>query len=218
MAKTVHVVMRHNWRRAGGRWFRLPGQARLATFEKRREAESDQAAREANARRRVNPFECGTVQSLTSLPGGVFIDLLADLGLEPPALMASLKRDWLRWWLGVPEQKRGPIWEALDRLRFYAVVERPACRIGYALVGLNWHYNDQNYFLNDEGGTVHAVYRTRERAEEVGRQRFGSHREGASLDYFPTQADPLDPESVWRMFQAGPHNFEVVEIELEGLG
>jgi hypothetical protein len=82
----------------------------------------------------------------------------------------------------------------------------------------NWHYNDEYNYLNDEGGTVQAVYRTRERAEEEGRKRF-AHMEdfGARRDHLPAQLDSFDPEEMYRAFLDGGTGFEVVEIELEGV-
>jgi hypothetical protein len=205
------VVVRHNWRRSGPGWALAPGTVRLASFADAAEAEADRAAREANVHRRIDPFTCGPLIKLTSLPAPVWGDLLADLGLEAP------ETGYEGWWAAVPEASRPAIWRALDRLRFYSVEERPDRPVGYAVLSLNWEYNDEYYYLHDEGGVVQAVYRTRRRAEEEGLSRFGHGGNGARDNYFPVDTDPFDPESVWRGFLDGHRNFEVVEIELEGL-
>jgi hypothetical protein len=219
MAKTVHVVMRHNWRKFGrGGWRLVPGMVRLASFATAELAQADLARREANVRRWVNPFSCGPLARLTSLPEGVFFDLLADHGLEPPTKPKKGERDWVGWWASVPAEKRPALWQALDRLKFYEVVERPAGAVAYALLTPNWHYNDEFNYMNDEGGTVQAVYRTRERAEEEGRK---SHAylsdDGVKRGHLPAQLDPFDPEDVYRAFLEDESGFEVVEIELEGV-
>ena len=54
------VVRRLNWRPAGDRFIRLPGEVRLSSFDTLEAAEADRAAREAEVRARVNPFTCGT--------------------------------------------------------------------------------------------------------------------------------------------------------------
>jgi hypothetical protein len=74
--------------------------------------------------RHPNPF-CfgGKLKEQTSLPEGVFRDWLLDAGLTP--LRAS--HDWKGWWdrqqEKMTEEQRRKVWEALDKVRFYRVVE-----------------------------------------------------------------------------------------------
>jgi hypothetical protein len=87
---THFVVSRVNWRAAGwSRTFvRLPGAARIAAFADFDTAEADRAAREAAARKLVNPFRCGTTWAERShLPELVFRDFIADAGVEPPNIV-----------------------------------------------------------------------------------------------------------------------------------
>jgi hypothetical protein len=207
------VVMRHNWRASGGQWYLMPGQSRLASFASADEADADCARREKNVQRLLNPFRCGnSLAVLTSFPEPVFLDWVEDAGLTPPAQGEKGERDWRGWWERLapsfrPEQ-RAKVWAGLDRLRFYTVVERPDVPVGYALMTLSWQYNDENHYLNEEGGEIQAVYRTRERAEAD---------LGARGNWFPSSVDPLDPESHWRLYDSGNPSYDIIEIELEGL-
>src|SRR5262245_39329380 len=122
---TRFVVMRHNWRPSSGQWYLLPGQARLASYESAAEADADQSRREKAARQRVNPFRFGKdFSERTHMPEPIFLDLVQDLGLKPPAKTKE-GRDWAGWWdqqapAFRPEQRQG-LWEPLDRLQFYTV-------------------------------------------------------------------------------------------------
>jgi hypothetical protein len=72
---------------------------------------------------------CG-LGNLTSLPEPAFEDWVRDCGLEPPQEAGagqSTGRDWATWWKETaprmtPEQ-RAHVWRALDRIRFFEVVE-----------------------------------------------------------------------------------------------
>jgi len=55
-------------------------------------------------------------------------DALSVMGLEPPVEAESGKvRDWPSWWdqhaPRMTDQQRAKVWQALDRLRFYEIVE-----------------------------------------------------------------------------------------------
>jgi hypothetical protein len=220
--KTVFVVSRLNWRPTGsGDWWLVPGTARLASFAARDEAETERARREANARNRVNPFRCGKpFEELTTLPEPIFLDWVSDTGLTPPKAKKKAARDWAAWWDETRSEMVGEqharLWEGLNKLHFFRVDERPDAPLGYAVLSLNWEYNDGYYHLNDEGGTVQAVYRTRERALEAARAVRNSH-DGDSSRWLPSGADLFDPETYWEMAVSGVPRFEVVEVELEGL-
>ncbi|MBY0461123.1 MAG: hypothetical protein K2V38_27695 [Gemmataceae bacterium] len=218
---TVFVVSRLNWRPSGGSWWLAPGTARLASFPTRDEAEVDRARREANARRRVNPFECGKAfAELTAMPEDIFLDWVTDTGLSPPEPQDGKPRDWAAWWDAtkpdMSPERHAKLWEALTGLHFFRVDERPDVPVGYAVLSLCWQYNDQWSYLASEGGTVQEVYRTRAGALEAAR-KVRSGGEGESVNWHPAGADLFDPEVYWEIATAGGPQFDIVEIELEGV-
>src|SRR5262245_11549084 len=98
---THFVVERLNWRRrAAERFYRYPGQARVASFATAEQAESYRREHEEKARDAVNPF-AGTLAppaDQTSLPEGVLCDWLTDQGIAPPKAKKNGSRDWAGWW------------------------------------------------------------------------------------------------------------------------
>jgi hypothetical protein len=143
----LFVVQRLNWQRYDTGLARLPGSTRLRSFKRRANAERDRDQRERAARACVNPFTCGgpALHYQTSLDAGRLHDWLLDAGIEPPAANGG-KVDWAGWWQRTHEQlteaQHDRVWEALDRVRFFEVVERPGRPLGYAVVRINWNYND----------------------------------------------------------------------------
>ncbi len=114
--------------------FRCPdpeGGAPVKAFHNRIAADAFCQACETAARgvknpylRHPNPFCFGSkLTEQTSLPGGVFRDWLLDAGLTP----LRKGHDWKTWWEqeqeGMTEEQRRKVWEALDKVRFYRVVE-----------------------------------------------------------------------------------------------
>jgi hypothetical protein len=193
------------------------GLFRLATFDSEDRALADLRRREENVRRRLNPFRCGNeLADLTSYPESVFLDWVQDAGLTPPAAKKG-KRDWASWWEDEAPgaAQRLKVWQAIDRVRFYSIVERPAVAVGYVLLTPVWQYNDEYHFLNSEGGTVQAVYRTRARAEEEAR-RLAEGERGRRGHWFPVGVDAFDPETHWHLFESGCL-YDIIEVELEGL-
>jgi hypothetical protein len=74
---------------------------------------------------------------LTSMPEPVFLDWLRDHGLTPPEpgrrrkeKEATGDRGWSRWWTGnakkMTEYQIAKVWEALDRIHWYVIVETDA--------------------------------------------------------------------------------------------
>jgi hypothetical protein len=175
MAKpaTHFVVERFNWRRTGHppTFHRLPGFTRIQSFNTADEAEAFCLAEERKARAVVNPF-AGTLApptDQTELPEYALTDWYMDHDIDPPKPDKKTGlRDWAKWWeknapTWTPEQSERA-WEPLHRVRFYRVTERPKVPVGYALVRVNWGYNDEWYYPGPEGGTVFTVYRNREKA------------------------------------------------------
>lgn len=254
-AGTHFVVERFNWRRHGvtATFHRLPGFTRIQSFDTREEAEAFRFAEEAKARAVVNPF-LGTLAppvDQSDLPEHALCDWYMDHTFDPPKPDKKGHRDWAKWWGKECKKWTGEraavAWEPLHKVRFYRVSERPKVPVGYALVQVNWDYNDEWYYPNAEGGTVTTVYRSRARAMqecqarnevdvdlwEEGAEDFGYEPAGAHqfelndrvlpgrspFDPSPTPEEPArEADFEFHTFTAQEVPFwEVIEIELEGL-
>ncbi len=130
--KKVHLVQKvrweHNWEDPD--WLFCPDPeagAPVKAFTDRTAAEAFRQGLEREARVGRNPFQHGQeLSDLTSLPEGPLRDWLLDAGLTPPK--AKLNLTVLSGWWGhheeeLTELQRDKVWEALDRLRFYIVVD-----------------------------------------------------------------------------------------------
>ncbi len=182
---------------------------RIASFETAEEAESARREREAAARAAVNPF-AGTLTppaDQSSMPEGVLCDWLQDQGIEPPAPHRTThRRDWVKWWdVGQKhwtEEQRATVWQALDKVQFFRVVQRPKRPVVYAVVRVVWGYNDEWYYPGAEGGQTLTVYRSRKRAEaecrdmnEEAREEWNElFEENPDLGYEPAGLNQFDPE------------------------
>ncbi len=170
--ETVYAVERLNWRRYGDGWARLAGTTRLQSFPTFAEAEADRRRREAAAREQVNPFLCGgpALHHQTSLDEGRLHDWLLDAGLTAPKLRKGRPADWAGWWRqargGMTALQRERAWEALDKVRFFEVVERPRRPVVYVVVQINWRYNDEFFIAETEGGLGDTAFRDRQAAQD----------------------------------------------------
>jgi hypothetical protein len=172
-AATHFVVERFNWRRCGDTTFhRLPGFTRIRSFDTRAEAEAFKHTEEAKARAVVNPF-LGTLApptDQTDLPEHALCDWYMDHDFDPPKPDKKGHLDWAKWWEKESKkwkgERRAVAWEPLHKVQFYRICERPKVPVGYALVRLNWGYNDEWFYPDPEGGTVFEVYRNRAKALE----------------------------------------------------
>lgn len=183
-AATRFVVKRLRWMpRHDDVLVRLPGEVAVASFPTFDEAAAERDRREEEARARVNPFACGgggtdedgdtttAVHYWTHLDEPRLRDWLMDHGVDPPKPNKKGTTDWVKWWKRrhkkMSAEKRAAVWEALDKVRFYTVGEEPARPVAYAVVRVNWQYNDQFFYAGREGGSIEQVlYRSREKAEE----------------------------------------------------
>jgi hypothetical protein len=254
-AGTHFVVERFNWRRHGvtPTFHRLPGFTRIQSFDTREEAEAFRHAEEPKARAVVNPF-LGTLApptDQTDLPEHALCDWYMDHGFDPPAPDKKTgKRDWAKWWQQGSKQRNGDraavAWEPLHKVQFYRIVERPKVPVVYALVSVNWDYNDEWYYPNAEGGTVMTVYRSREKAIKECERRNANEAEGwgemaldmgfeeaganqfelndrvlpgrSPFDPPPKPTKPPEDEDFGNLFPADEVPFyEVIEIEMEGV-
>lgn len=133
-----YCYQRTDWSRSE----RLPGRRLMKLFTDRAEAEAYlDGLREGRIAPppEANPFlslgDGGPLDSLTEMPEPVFLDLIRDLGLEPPAETEIvprygkpfLGRDWSAWWHATApttdDAERCRIWQALDFVSFFEVVE-----------------------------------------------------------------------------------------------
>lgn len=128
MPNTHYILERLNWRRARGLWLNLPGTDRLRSFVDRSDADALCREREWEVRRKVNPFGCGGpfLHYQTAFDAARLFDWCLDAGLDPPGVTHD-SRVWADWWATHHEKmtdaQRATVWEALDRVRFFRVVE-----------------------------------------------------------------------------------------------
>jgi hypothetical protein len=203
------------------------------TFE---EAEADRRRREAEAREQVNPFLCGgpALYQQTSLDEGRLHDWLLDAGLTPPRLLKGRPADWAAWWRQshgeMTALQREKVWDALDKVRFFEVVERPRRPVVYVVVQINWRYNDEFFIAEPEGGLGDTACRDRQAALGYCEQCNDITRSAWTADADPVfdlalrraaEGDPLTtspPSYVERQANLvgleGTRFYEVVEVEL----
>jgi hypothetical protein len=229
------VVRRLNWRPAGDRFIRLPGEVRLGSFDALEPAEAERTAREAEVRARVNPFKCETAwHALTTFPQPVFLDWLQDRGVLPPVAWTARAAagvpldEWAEWWQRIGHvldaEQVAHVWAGLNRVRFFETIERPASAVAFAVVRVMWEWNDSWYEPGAEGGRTVRAYRSRERAEAErqrleteARREWGDHWVEArrwELGAWPALGDEVGTESNKAFDQIGVHLYEVVEIDL----
>ncbi|MBY0460728.1 MAG: hypothetical protein K2V38_25700 [Gemmataceae bacterium] len=170
--RVEYAIRRLNWRRTHYGIVRMPGFTPFGTMPTIEEAEEDCGRREAEVRARVgNPFICGPTHAARSrLPEPIFEDWLRDAGIEPRQPGQTQPVNWVGWWpqahKGLSAEQVAHVWAGLDRVRFFEVVARPENRIGYAVVRIEWEYNDNWMEPGDEGGTPLRVFRRWTAAEE----------------------------------------------------
>jgi hypothetical protein len=127
------------------------------------------------------------------MPEPIFRDFLRDAGVDPPA-DADLAKWWHEYAATLPVEQLARVWEGLDRVRFYRIEERPVREVVYAVVMINWQYNDMWYYPPGEGGDPVAAYRSRERAEaECARQNSEEREKWRQQLHLPPAGAPLDP-------------------------
>jgi hypothetical protein len=195
------------------------------------------AAEEERARRVVNPFAGGLAVPFdqTHWQPEVLCDWLLDHGIDPPPPLVDGKRDWAAWWdrespTWTDDQRRAA-WRPLDKVQFFRLRETPRREVAYAVVQVQWAYDDSWYQASPEGGEVQTLYRRRERAEAeaarlsaVARAEWIAGEQTLDLDQRPDPGqdafDPPhtpDPEKYGgRLIDADRAEFfEVVVVELE---
>jgi hypothetical protein len=109
------------------------GPAPLRTFLSRTKAEAWWRKREEEARGDQSPFDYGALggrlEDYSTLSPAEFGDRLRDAGVSPPSFGENGRlRDALwEWWdhnvIDMTPSQRSAVWDALDRVRFYEIVE-----------------------------------------------------------------------------------------------
>jgi hypothetical protein len=184
------------------------------------------------------------------MPEVVLRDFLMDHGIDPPAPAGDTRPDWAAWWA-----ERSPTWDdaqcaaawqVLDRVRFYRVVKQSSRPTVYAVMQVQWGYNDEWFYPGGEGGVVRHAYRSRKKAElecsrlnarareewrgiarQGGYEPAGDNQFDMQERLFPGQGpfepkrqparqDEVDDEQLWTFTADEVPFFEVVEVELEG--
>jgi hypothetical protein len=239
-----YAIRRLNWRRAHDGLVRMPGCVAVGALPTHEEAETDRARREAGVRARVgNPFLCGPSHAARSrMPEAIFCDWLREVGIEP--LQAGQKQpvNWSGWWEQAkprlaPEQV-AHVWAGLDRVRFFEVAARAEGSVGYAVVRVDWEYNDNWMEPGDEGGRPLKVFRRwaaaeayrGEREDALRAQRAPAAEDDHTLQYETTRwteeefwpvGSPFnqysDPEKMSFVHGGRAPYYEIVEIDLPGL-
>lgn len=208
MAKpaTRFVLKRLNWAEYyGGTLERQPGARDVASFDTFDTADATRAERENECRAVVNPFTCGAgVHFWSHLDEPRLRDWLMDHGVDPPDPKKDGTTPWAEWWkkhhAKLSDEKRYAVWEALDKVRFYTVAEEPVRPVGYAVVMVNWQYNDETYDAHPDQGEVMQVFRTRERAEQDCASSNDIARDIWSETLDESESEPDDEDDNFAMF------------------
>lgn len=163
-ARLEYAIRRLNWRRTHYGIVRMPGHTPIGALPTLEEAEEDRARREGEVRARVNPFTCGPNHAARSrLPEVIFHDWLRDAGIEPQPAGQKQPVNWPGWWEQVharlTSEQVAHVWAGLDRVRFFDVAARVEGSVGYAVVSVDWEYNDNWMVPGAEGGTPVKVFR-----------------------------------------------------------
>ncbi|WP_439631007.1 hypothetical protein [Gemmata sp.] len=152
-----------------------PG-AEVAGFESFDAAEADRTLREAAVRQRMNPFECGPLSAVTSLPDPILRDFLMDAGVEPPAAGVP----WADWWTAtrtsLPDEQHARVWQAADKVRFFEVSEDPDGPQVHVVVDVTWEERDGVHVAERDGGDLIRACRHLKRAGEIARGRATQRR------------------------------------------
>ena len=190
----MFVVNRLNWYYDSDAFVRMPGEFRVGTFDTAEEAHAAQRILETGARALVNPFAGGIAPfEQSNMPEPVLCDWLQDHGIEPPdADVKTARRNWAKWWKATAPkwsaEQRASVWEALDRARFFEVVEEPERSVVYTVAEADEHYHPAHFT------GLRAAYRSRNRAEkECAKRNKDVLEEEHGPEEDPVLTDPIAP-------------------------
>jgi hypothetical protein len=208
MAGPVYTLERLVWRRHGDRWLVVPGTDPVRTFADRGPAEATAREREWEIRRRVNPFRCGgpRLRYQTAFDAARLHDWCLDHGLEPPET-TPISGTWAKWWddqhAHFTDAQRAAVWEVLDRVRFFRVMEsepsEPMHLVSlphYELDPITFNLFGQSRYV---GGTPYMLVRSQATADEMCYALFVT-REALTGAYVPARPG----EIVWVIPEVDP--------------
>jgi hypothetical protein len=123
--RKAYLIQESGWGYSDEYYYRGSTDDKVITaFSSRARAEAYQRQREELARRGKNPFEWGSYWS-TSRTEEEFRQLVEDLGLPRPGSAHGI--DWMGWWsrhqARMTDEQKTRIWDAMDLLHFFEVVE-----------------------------------------------------------------------------------------------
>ena len=199
----------------------------VATFANYEGALADCRRREEEARWPVNPFRYGnTMFYRSSLDAPRLHDWLLDHDIEPP--VRTDERDptpieWEEWWsqnVGtLSDSERATVWEAMDKVRFFDVVDEPARTKAYVIVQIQFTSDDENDIEADpEGGSIQIAFYERSKADWHCRLR-NAERQAAQYDTesddYIDYVDRIGKLNGEQMAINEAIYFEVLEVPLE---
>jgi hypothetical protein len=125
---TAYIVQRLGWEYGDDWYYRREEQdAPVLTFLDRAKAEAHR--RDCQWRhvceQKINPFGYVdlALQERTSLPLPEFLDRLREAGMRAEVEGGELHDDFLAQYEKLPDEGRRLVWDAVDRVRFFTVVE-----------------------------------------------------------------------------------------------
>jgi hypothetical protein len=214
MPDPVYTLHRLVWRRHAGGWLNLPGSDPIRTYSDRATAEAAATELEWDIRGRVNPFRCGgpRLHYQTAFDAARLFDWCLDHGLDPPGVTPE-SATWADWWdahrEGFTAAQRAAVWEVLDRVRFFRVIEsEPA--VPMHLVALPHFESDPIPSYGPEryvGCTPYMLVRRTETADALCHELY-LDRLAAHGEFGPPQAGI----SGWRVPEPDPFGADQVPM------
>ncbi len=195
--------------------------AKLANYEG---ALADCRRREEEARWPVNPFRySSTLFYQSSLDAPRLHDWLLDHGIEPPPRTDErdpTTEDWGAWWtqnVGTwSDIERATVWEVMDKVRFFDVVDEPARTKAYVIVQIQFTTEDENYIEADpEGGEIQIAFYEKSKADSNCRQRNAERQNDSESDDYVDYVDRVGELNGEQLAFDEALYFEVLEVPLE---
>ncbi len=125
---TVYLVQRLNWEYGDDFYYRNEAQdAPMRTFRDRARAEALRRDLEWQHVRdsQINPFGYvdASLEERSSLPRDQLLARLREAGLQPEGEVDEARMDLWSQYDALPDEQRRLVWDAVDRFRFFQVVE-----------------------------------------------------------------------------------------------
>jgi hypothetical protein len=125
--RKAYIIQESGWGYSDEYYYRGSADDQVVrAYTTRAKAEAFQRRKELQARRGKNPFEWGSFWS-TSRTEEEFRRFVEDELRLPPPQFAHGCYQWMAWWsdheAGMTAQQRRRIWDAMDLVHFFEVVE-----------------------------------------------------------------------------------------------